>query len=201
MPGADREQVHPESLAAWRAWLEANHRRTDGVWLVSWKSATGRPRVEYGESVEEALCFGWIDSTARTLDAERAAIWMAPRKRGSGWSRSNKERIQRLEAQGRMTPAGRALIESARADGSWTLLDSVEALEVPPDLAASFAAHPGSREQWAAFPRSVRRAHLEWIAQAKTDGTRDRRVTEVAEQASQGRRANEWVPKAERPAT
>jgi uncharacterized protein YdeI (YjbR/CyaY-like superfamily) len=181
----DAEQVHPETLARWRAWLETNHARPDGVWLVSWKPATGRPFVPYEQAVEEALCFGWIDSSGRTLDEQRSALWMAPRKRGSGWARSNKERIIRLEAEGRMTDAGRALIEAAG--------------DVPDDLADAFEAHPGSRATWDAFPKSVRRAHLEWIVQARTEATRSRRVTDVAEKASRGERANEWVPKGERP--
>jgi uncharacterized protein YdeI (YjbR/CyaY-like superfamily) len=197
----DAEQVHAETLAQWRAWLEANHARPDGVWFVSWKPATGRPSVPYEQVVEEALCFGWIDSSGRTLDGERSALWMAPRKRGSGWARSNKERIIRLEAEGRMTDAGRALIDAAKADGSWTLLDSVEAGEVPDDLAAAFESHAGSRAIWDAFPKSVRRAHLEWIVQAKTDATRAKRIADVADKASRGERANEWVPKDQRPST
>ncbi len=195
----DAEQVHPETLADWRAWLDANHARPDGVWLVSWKPATGRPFVPYEQVVEEALCYGWIDSSGRTLDEERSALWMAPRKRGSGWARSNKERIVRLEAEGRMTDAGRALIEAAKADGSWTLLDSVEAGEVPDDLARAFEAYPGSRATWDGFPKSVRRMHLEWLVQAKTDATRAKRRTEIVEKAARGERANEWVPKSERP--
>ena len=123
-------------------------------------------------------------------------LWFAPRKRRSGWSRPNKERIARLEAEGRMAPAGRAVLEAAKADGSWTLLDDVEDLVVPPDLAAAFARHPGSAEQFEAFPRSAKRGILEWIVQAKTAGTRDKRIEEAARLAAQGERANQWRPKA-----
>ena len=191
VPHDEREQVHPESVADWRCWLAANHTRTEGVWLVSWRAPTGRPRMTYEESVEEALAFGWIDSKVRTLDDERTTIWMSPRKPGSGWSRTNKVRIERLEADGRMTDAGRALIDQAKADGSWTLLDAVEDLLVPDDLADAFAAHPGSREQWEAFPKSARRSLLEWIVQAKRPETRSRRVVETAARAARAERANQ----------
>ena len=188
VPHDDREQVHVESAADWRTWLEANHDRGDGVWLVTWKGTTGRPRPTYEATVEEALCFGWIDAKARTLDEDRAAIWMAPRKRGSGWSRSNKDRIERLEADGRMTDAGRALIESAKADGTWTLLDSVEALLVPDDLAAALDARAGSRDRWDALSPSAKKQALTWLVQAKTDATRERRVRSIADDVARGQR-------------
>ena len=132
--------VHPPSRPAWRAWLTEHRARTRGVWLVSYKKQTGRPRVDYGESVEEALCFGWIDSKPNKLDDERSMLWFAPRQPGTGWSAPNKARIERLLQTGLMHPAGLAKIEQAKADGSWTLLDAVEALALPADLIAAFAA-------------------------------------------------------------
>ena len=189
IPHDDREQVHVETVAAWRRWLAANHARADGVWLVSWKPATGRPRVAYEAAVEEALAFGWIDSKGRSLDDERTMQWFSPRRPGSGWARTNKERIIRLERDGRMTAAGRAVIDQAKADGSWTLLDAVEALIVPSDLGAAFAASPGAAAHWEAFPRSARRLMLEWVAQAKRPETRARRIAEIAEAAARGERA------------
>jgi uncharacterized protein YdeI (YjbR/CyaY-like superfamily) len=191
----DDEQVQPESLTEWRAWLAHNHGRDAGVWLVMRKARAGGPRISYEESVEQALCFGWVDSKGRSLDAERTMLWFAPRKRGSGWARTNKERIERLTAAGLMAPAGQAVIDAAKADGSWTLLDDVENLVVPDDLAAAFAAHPPAREHWDAFPRSARRATLEWIVQAKRAETRAKRVAEAAEKAQVNERANEWRPK------
>jgi uncharacterized protein YdeI (YjbR/CyaY-like superfamily) len=188
-PHDEREQVHVESVAEWHRWLAAHHARRDGVWLVSWKPVTGRPRVAYEEAVEEALAFGWIDSKGRSLDDERSMQWFSPRRPGSGWARTNKERIIRLERDGRMTAAGRAVIDQAKADGSWTLLDAVESLIVPADLAAAFDAAPGSAAHWDAFPRSARRIMLEWVAQAKRPETRARRVAEIAEAAARGERA------------
>ena len=122
-------------------------------------------------------------------------LWFTDRKKGSGWARPNKRRIKELEAAGLMTDAGRRVVDEARADGSWTLLDDVEDLVVPPDLAAAFDAVPGSREQWEAFPRSAKRGILEWIVQAKTAPTRAKRIAAAAEGAGRGERANQWTPK------
>ncbi len=185
----DAPHVHVETVQEWRDWLLAHHATEAGAWLVSWKSVTGRPRVPYVNAVEEALCVGWIDSSGRTLDDERHALWFTRRKPGSGWARTNKERIVRLEAEGRMTPAGRALIDAAKADGSWTLLDDVENLIVPDDLGVAFDRHPGSRAQFDAFPPSARRAMLEWLVHAKRETTRAARLEEIARLASHGVRA------------
>jgi uncharacterized protein YdeI (YjbR/CyaY-like superfamily) len=180
-----------ETRAAWRAWLEANHASGLGVWHLSWRPATGRPRVPYEEAVEEALCFGWIDSKGGNLDDDRARQYYAPRNPRSGWARSNKERVERLIAEGRMAPAGLAAIDRAKENGAWTMLDDVENLVVPPDLAAAFGRHPGSEERWTAFPRSVRRMHLEWVVQAKRPETRAMRIEEIASRAANNERANE----------
>ena len=152
---APENSVHPLTRAEWRAWLEANHARPDGVWLISYKKATAKPRFEYDKAVEEALCFGWIDSKPNKLDDERAMLWFAPRKPGTGWSRPNKERAERMIAAGLMMPAGLARVEAAKHDGSWSALDAAEALEIPPDLAAALAAHPPAAGYFEAFPRSV----------------------------------------------
>lgn len=184
--------VHPATRAEWRAWLDQHHTRIEGVWLVSYKQATGKPRVTYDEAVEEALCFGWIDSKSNKLDAERSMLWFAPRRRGTGWSRPNKERVERMIAAGLMTPAGYAKIAAAQQDGSWTALDEVEALTIPPDLEAALAAYPSARSYFDAFPRSVKRGILEWISTARTAENRAKRVAETAQLAEQNIRANQW---------
>lgn len=184
--------VHPLTRADWRAWLAENHARPDGVWLVSYKKATGKPRFDYGEAVEEALCFGWVDSKPNKLDAERSLLWFAPRKPGTGWSKANKDRVERLTAAGLMAPAGQAKVDAAKADGTWAMLDAVEALAVPPDLVAALAAVPPARDHFDAFPKSVRRGILEWILQAKRPDTRARRVDETARLARDNQRANQW---------
>lgn len=180
--------THPETLQAWRDWLAAHHARGSGVWVVQWKRATGRPAVGYEELVVEALAWGWIDSTNGTVDAERSRMWFAPRRPTSGWARPNKRRVERLLAESRMQPAGQAAIDVARANGAWTLLDDVEDLVVPPDLAEALAAHPGARETWDAFPRTVRRAALVRLVEAKRAQTRARRVADVAAAAARGER-------------
>jgi uncharacterized protein YdeI (YjbR/CyaY-like superfamily) len=182
------ERFHPESRAEWRAWLTEHHDRSDAVWLVLWRPRSGRAGLTYDESVEEALCFGWIDGKAAGLDDERTMLRFSPRRRGSGWARSNKLRVERLLAEGLMTEAGLALIEEAKRDGSWTKLDAVEDLVVPDDLAAALAAHPGARENWDGFSRSVRRAALLRIVEAKRPETRAKWVAETARLSARGER-------------
>ena len=184
----DAPHVHPEDRAAWRAWLEANHATATGVWLVGWRRGHG-PRIEYVDAVEEALCFGWIDSQGGNIDERRSRQYYAPRKPTSGWAATNKARVERLIADGRMAPAGLAAIERAKANGSWTLLDAVEQGIVPDDLAAALAGHPPAAANFEAFPKSARRAMLEWVAQAKRPETRSQRIGRIAEGAAMNERA------------
>jgi uncharacterized protein YdeI (YjbR/CyaY-like superfamily) len=189
-PLADAPQVEAEDRATWRAWLEANHATSRGAWLVTWRRGHG-PLLEYEDAVEEALCFGWIDSTAGRVDEHRSKLYFAPRKRGSGWAATNKARVERLLAEGRIAPPGLAAIERAKADGSWTALDAIEQGIVPDDLAVALAAQPPAAEHFAAFPKSVRRAILVWIGSAKRPETRAARVAETASRAARNERANE----------
>lgn len=186
------DAVHPLTRADWRAWLMAYHTRPTGVWLVSFKQHTKQPRVTYDEAVEEALCFGWVDSKPARLDEDRTMLWFAPRKAGSGWSRPNKERVTRAVAAGRMHPAGQAKIDAARADGSWDRLDAVEDLVIPADLHEALSRHDGATAYFAAFPRSVKRGILEWIVNARRAETRANRVEETARLAARNERANQW---------
>lgn len=181
--------LHVERAEEFGAWLAAHHATETEVWLVVWRTPTGRPAPDYEDLVVEALRYGWIDSTTRRIDDERTARRHTPRRPGSGWARPNKERIARLEAEGRLEPAGRAVVEAARADGSWALLDSVEALEDPDDLVAALDAVPEARERWDGFPPSARKAMLTWIVQAKRPETRRKRVTAIADAAARGERA------------
>jgi uncharacterized protein YdeI (YjbR/CyaY-like superfamily) len=197
MPGAPPNSTHPKSRTAWRQWLAQNHTQTEGVWLISYKKATGKPRVEYDESVEEALCFGWIDSKVNKLDDQRSMLWFAPRKARTGWSRPNKARVERMLAAGLMQPAGLAKVEQAKADGSWNALDGVEDLELPGDLRVALASYPEASAHFDAFPRSVKRGILEWILVARRPATRAHRIAETARLASQNIRANQWSPKRE----
>ncbi len=192
MVKAPPNSIHPKTRAEWHNWLKQNHSRAEGVWLISYKKGTGKPRIEYDKAVEEALCFGWIDSKPNKLDDERSMLWFAPRKAGAGWSKINKARAEKMIQAGRMTPAGLAKIEAAKRDGSWNALDAIETLEIPPDLAAALAATPNAQQYFDAFPRSVKRAILEWIANAKKSETRAKRVEETARLAAKNIRANQW---------
>lgn len=179
---------HAESRDQWRAWLDANHETARGVWLCSWKSHTGRSSCPYPDAVEEALCFGWIDSTVNTLDDDRALQLMTPRKAKGSWTRLNRQRVADMEAAGLMTDAGRRAVEVAKANGSWTLLDSVEDLIVPDDLAAALAA-AGARATWDGFPPSARKQMLWWVVSAVKPETRARRIATIAEATARGERA------------
>ncbi len=189
---APDNSIHPQTIAELRDWLSANHARTEGVWLVLWKKESNRERLDYDALVEEALCFGWIDSKPNKLDEHRSMLWLAPRKAGAGWSRLNKARAEHAIASGKMTPAGLAKIESAKKDGSWSALDDVEALTLPPDLIDALALHAEAAAHFDAFPRSVKRAILEWISNAKTPATREKRISETATRAAVNERANQW---------
>ena len=184
------DEFYALNRAAWRQWLSEHADRGEGVWVIYDK---GPSRVlTYDDIVEEALCFGWVDSIARRRSESQAMLYVAPRKPGSGWSRLNKSRVERLMRAGLMQPRGLAVVETAKIAGSWTALDDVEALIEPDDLAVALAAQPGARTNWDAFPRSTKRAILEWIASAKRPSTRAARVRTTVEEAAVGRRANQW---------
>jgi len=187
-----KNSFHPKTRSEWREWLINHHTQTEGVWVISFKKASGKSRMEYDEAVEEALCFGWVDSKPNKLDEERAMLWFAPRKAGTGWSKLNKSRVEKLIDAGMMTPAGFAKIEAAKQDGSWNSLDKIEALEIPPDLAKALAKNKTAKNYFDEFPRSVKRAILEWIASAKKPETRVKRIEETVTSAEKNIRANQW---------
>ena len=185
----DAPHIHADDRVTWRAWLEANHASARGVWLVTWRSRSGRPRLDYEAAIEEALCFGWVDSTGGHLDEERGRLYFAPRKPRSPWAASNKARVARLIADGRMRPAGLAAIDRAKENGSWEVLDSVERLEVPGDLAKALDDRPGAAACFAAFTPSTRKNLLGWIALAVRPETRAVRIAKVADAAARNESA------------
>lgn len=184
------ERVHPRSAEEWRAWLSEHADSSPGVWVVQWRTGHG-PQVPYEDLVQQAVCFGWIDSTAKRLNDEKSMQLMTPRRPRSGWSASNKARVERLTAAGLMAPRGLAVVEAAKANGSWNLLDDVEALREPEDLAAALEADLQARTAWLGFPPSARRQLLWWVVQAKTQATRDRRIAVIVAEAHEGRRAGQ----------
>lgn len=195
----DYEHIEVASRAQWRAWLSEHHADRPGVWVVTTKKAAGAATyVPYPALVEEALCFGWVDSVQRTVDDRRSRLLMTPRKPRSGWAATNKERVARLAAAGLLQPAGQAVIDRAVADGSWTMLDAIERGEAPEDLEAALDAVPAARAHWDAFPPSARKAISQWVIQAKRPETRARRIAETVAEATAGRRANQWRPRDQR---
>lgn len=186
---APLKQVHPKTRDAWRRWLAENHGSSDGVWLVYFKKASGKPRIEYGEAVEEALCFGWVDSKGETIDDERAMLKFTPRNPKSAWSKPNKERVEKLIEEGTMTEVGLAAIATAKRNGTWSALDSVEALKVPADLAKALAANKKAKGYFDAFSPSSRKIILWWIESAKRQETREKRVAETVRLAGQNIKA------------
>ncbi len=191
----DKEHVDVFEANDLVEWLKASHEKSTGAWVVFHKKGTGRPAPTYDEIVRALLCFGWIDSVPGKVDERRVKLYVSPRKPNSAWSASNKVRVEELISSGLMEPGGMAAIEIAKANGSWSRIDSAQNAEVPDDLLVEFTKFPGSQDYFDAFPRGVRKQILEWISLAKTETTRSKRVEETARLASQNIRANQWRPK------
>jgi uncharacterized protein YdeI (YjbR/CyaY-like superfamily) len=171
-----------------REWLEANHAASPGVRLAVGKKGSCVTQLRYDDAVEEALCFGWIDSTTNRLDADRYALQLTPRRRRSVWARSNKERVERLIASGQMRPAGLAAVETAKANGSWESTDDADVLVVPEDLAAALAVCPTALRFFDSLPPGQRMLTLQWVLNAKRPATRERRIARIVSAAEDGRR-------------
>jgi uncharacterized protein YdeI (YjbR/CyaY-like superfamily) len=174
-----KEVVVPNNRAEWRVWLDANPERDEGVWVVYRKKSSGLDGPIYDDLVEEALCFGWIDSQVRRVDDDRVLQWFSPRRAGGVWSALNKERIERLVAEELMTERGQDAIDAAKADGSWTQIDDVEGLVMPADLHDALAAAPEAQAAYEALADSGKKQYLWWIHSAKRPATRIRRIEET----------------------
>jgi uncharacterized protein YdeI (YjbR/CyaY-like superfamily) len=172
----DYKSTHPKTRSAWRKWLEKNHSTSPGVWLIYYKKSTGKAKLVYNDAVEEALCFGWIDSTMRPLDAERFMQRFTPRKPKSGWSGLNKKRIAKMIAEGLMTKAGLKKIEEAKKDGSWESLDHIDAIQLPEDFEKALSKNKKARINFEKFPQFTKKQFLYRINSAKTDSTRKQRI-------------------------
>jgi uncharacterized protein YdeI (YjbR/CyaY-like superfamily) len=184
MAADDAPIVTVRSRAELRAWLAANHDTAKAVWLACYR----KHHPDYlspEDSTEELLCWGWINSTPRALDADRSMILIAPRNPASAWSAVNKAFVEKARATGAMTPAGEAKIAAAQANGQWDFLNDVDALIDPPDLTQALT-ETGTAAFWSAQPRSIRRGTLEWIKTAKTPKTRAKRIKDVTDSAAQG---------------
>lgn len=181
------ERVSAADAATWRAWLEDNHGRTDGVWLLSVRG-NANSGVGYEDAVRQALCFGWIDGPVRTFDDRTVGQWFSPRRPSSGWAATNKARIAQLEADGMLAAAGIRVLEAAKANGSWTVLDGPEAGIEPAEFATALDAAPAARANWDTFPKSVKKLGLTLIATAKRPETRAARIAKIVADAAEGKR-------------
>ncbi len=191
MTADEAEWVEVRSRADLRRWLAAQHAASPSAWLVTFKKHHP-DHLAFGEAVEELLCWGWVDSAVRGVDADRMRHLITPRASGSAWSAVNKAKVERARSRGAMTPAGEAAIRAAMENGMWSFLDDVERLEVPGDLAAALS-EAGARAMWDGWPRSVRRGTLEWIKTARRAATRSGRIAETAAAASEGRRPKPFM--------
>ncbi len=181
---------HPLSRQEWRDWLAENYAKCAGIWFVYFKKQTGKPRVTYEEAVEEALCFGWIDSVPRKFDDERSKLLLTPRNPKSVWSKLNKVRVEKLIKEDLMTSSGLAKIEAAKRDGSWNALDASNNLEIPPDLAKALKVNKIAAQNFTAFSDAVKRNILSWIFSAKRDETQAARIEQTVSMAERNKRAN-----------
>ena len=179
------EIFYPKNKAEWRSWLEQNHRSANSVWLVYYKKKSKKPSLTWSEAVDEALCFGWIDSKAVPIDEDKYMQFFGKRKPKSVWSKINKEKILRLTQDGHMTEAGFEIITIAKENGSWYILDEVEELVVPTDLQQEFEKYKDSEEYFLSLSKSVRKSILQWLVTAKKAETRQKRINEIATLAAQ----------------
>lgn len=180
-------RVAPKNRESWRRWLKKHYARTPGVWLVFNKKASGKPSVSYNDAVEEALCFGWIDSVVKRIDDARYEQLFTPRKAKSAWSQPNKERVARMIKARLMTPAGRSKIDAAKRDGSWSALDAVHSLTIPPELKKAFAANKSARDNFGQLSPGKKKVLLYLINNAKRPETRAKRVKQVVQIAESGK--------------
>ena len=171
--------LQPRSRKAWRAWLEKNHASSSGTWVVYAKKHTGIDSVPYAEAVEEALCFGWIDSLVHPIDDARYKQIFTPRKQSSAWSPLNKKRVEKLMADGQMTSAGMRMIELAKSNGKWDAHAQTEALTMPAELKKALNGNASAKKNWPTYTVSQQKAFLRMLHDAKTPETRAKRVARI----------------------
>jgi uncharacterized protein YdeI (YjbR/CyaY-like superfamily) len=186
---------YAESKVAFRNWLIDNHNIESNLWLIIYKKDSGTPSITYDQAVDEALCFGWVDSSINKRDDESFFQYFAKRNPKSNWSRVNKLKVEKLISEGLMTASGIKMIDLAKQTGTWTALDDVENLINPPDLQEALDQNLLAKEYFDLFPRSVKRGILEWLMNAKQAETRLKRITEIVNKAERNERANQFVKK------
>jgi uncharacterized protein YdeI (YjbR/CyaY-like superfamily) len=183
---------YPKNRQEWREWLDQNHKLEESVWLIYYKKKSNTPTVQYSEAVDEALCFGWIDSKAKPLDEGKYMQFFSRRKPKSVWSKVNKEKVERLISEGQMTAAGFAAIATAKENGSWAILDEAEALIIPADLESALAIKQKAKDYFLGLSRSDKRNILQWLTLAKRPETRQKRIAEIADLAAQNQKPKQF---------
>jgi uncharacterized protein YdeI (YjbR/CyaY-like superfamily) len=181
----EQESFYPSGKQQWRTWLQENHDKKQSVWLICYKMKSGMPTISWSDAVDEALCFGWIDGKSLPVDEEKFMRFFCKRKAVSTWSKINKDKVQQLIADGSMTRAGLEIIEIAKQNGSWVILDEVEAFIIPDDLEKAFKTQRGSKDFFLSLSKSTRKSMLQWLVLAKRAETRQKRVSEIAGFAGQ----------------
>jgi uncharacterized protein YdeI (YjbR/CyaY-like superfamily) len=181
--------LYAATAAEWRSWLEANHAAKQEVWLLFYKKHVAVPCVSLEEATEEAMCFGWVDSIQKRIDDEKHALRFTPRKKRSVWSESNKKRVAALIRQGRMTPAGLSVVEEAKRNGQWEKAAEREDVHrLAPDFRRALAANRAARSNFEKLPISYKKQFLSWIADARSDATRARRIKQATALLEQNRK-------------
>lgn len=186
------EIFYPTSQMVWRKWLQENHHSKQAVWLVFHSKKSGLETLTWSDSVDVALCFGWIDSKKIKIDEKTAHQFFSKRKPKGTWSKINKNKVEKLIAQGLMTDAGLACIETAKQNGSWTILDQAEALIIPDDLEKEFQKRNNAKEYFLSLSRSDKRNILQWLILAKRQETREKRINEIVELADKKQKPKQF---------
>lgn len=182
------ELLYVKDRSEWRAWLEENHDKSNGVRLIYYKKHTGKPRIPYDDAVEEALCFGWIDTTVHRLDDERYAQQFRPRNRNSVWAISNKRRVEKMIAQGKMTPAGMELVEAAKKSGAWKNAYGKPSGRVPTDMKKALEKDKKAMEFFRGLNKTNRYYFIHWVVRAKRPETRKARIEKSIAKLSSGKK-------------
>lgn len=180
------ETFYPKTREDWRAWLSAHHENKDSIWLIFDKKFANPDRITWRDAVEEALCFGWIDSRSKPIDEGKYLQFFSKRKANGTWSKINKDKVELLSAQGLMAPAGLKCIEIAKQNGSWNILDGVEALETPEDLLDVFKQEPGLATCFEGLSKSAKKQILLSLVVARKAETRKKRIAEIIQRLRKG---------------
>ncbi|WP_190809137.1 YdeI family protein [Flagellimonas sp. S3867] len=172
-------ELYFKNDSGWRDWLHENHTKSEGIYLIFYKVDHKMDSMRWEEAVRVALCYGWIDSTVKSLGNGKRRQYFCPRKPKSVWSKVNKDHIKDLTKNNHMHISGLAVINAAKKNGSWAALDEVENGVIPKDLQKAFDANKMAFENFQNFTRSQRKSYLYWLNQAKREETRQKRISET----------------------